>query len=91
MQNHAGSDSKETQTRSKPLEGPTVSDRMPEVVIYLLEGRTLDERRRLVSEVTAALVNSIGVPVESVTVSLVETAKTAKAKGGVLFSDMAPR
>ena len=28
---------------------------------------------------------------EQVTVSLVETAKTAKAKGGVLFSEMPPR
>jgi len=64
---------------------------MPEIVVYLLEGRTLEEKRGLVKDITAAVVRNIGTPVESVTVSLVETAKTAKGKGGVLFSDMPPR
>jgi len=64
---------------------------LPEIVVYLLEGRTLEEKRGLVKDVTAAVVKNIGAPAESVTVSLVETAKTAKGKGGVLFSDMAPR
>jgi 4-oxalocrotonate tautomerase len=64
---------------------------MPEIVVYLLEGRTLEQKRGLVKDVTAAVVNNLGAPAESVTVSLVETPKTAKGKGGVLFSDMAPR
>ena len=64
---------------------------MPEIVVYLLEGRSVEEKRALVKDVTAAVVKSIKVPIESVTVSLVETAKTDKGKGGVLFSDMAPR
>lgn len=64
---------------------------MPEIVVYLLEGRTLEEKRGLVKDITAAVVKNIGAPPESVTVSLVETAKTAKGKAGVLFSDMAPR
>jgi len=64
---------------------------MPEIIVYLLEGRSLEDKRSLVKDITAAVVKNVGVPVESVTVSLVETAKTAKGKGGVLFSDMAPR
>jgi 4-oxalocrotonate tautomerase len=64
---------------------------MPEIIVYLLEGRTLEDKRALVKDLTAAVVKNLGAPVESVTVSLVETAKTAKGKGGVLFSDMAPR
>jgi len=64
---------------------------MPEIVVYLLEGRGLEEKRALVKDLTAAIVKNIGAPAESVTVSLVETAKTSKGKGGVLFSDMAPR
>jgi 4-oxalocrotonate tautomerase len=64
---------------------------MPEIIVYLLEGRSIDDKRSLVKDITAAVVKNVGVPVESVTVSLVETAKTAKGKGGVLFSDMAPR
>ncbi len=64
---------------------------MPEVVVYILEGRTLEQKRGLVKDITAAVVKNAGVPIESVTVSLVETAKTDKGKGGVLFSEMARR
>jgi 4-oxalocrotonate tautomerase len=64
---------------------------MPEIVIYLIEGRSLDEKRALIKDVTAAVVKNTGVPTEAVVISLVETPKTAKGKGGVLFSDMAPR
>jgi 4-oxalocrotonate tautomerase len=64
---------------------------VPEVVVYILEGRTLEQKRGLVRDITDAVVKNAGVPVEAVTVSLVETAKTAKGKGGVLFSEMAPR
>jgi 4-oxalocrotonate tautomerase len=64
---------------------------MPELVVYLLEGRTLEDKRSLVKDLTAAVVKNLGTPPEAVTISLVETAKTAKGKGGVLFSDMAPR
>jgi 4-oxalocrotonate tautomerase len=37
------------------------------------------------------VVKNLGAPPEAVTVSLVETPKTAKGKGGVLFSDMPAR
>jgi 4-oxalocrotonate tautomerase len=61
---------------------------MPEVVVYLLEGRSLEQKRGLVKDITAAVVKHAGAPAEAVTVSLVETAKTSKGKGGVLFSEM---
>jgi 4-oxalocrotonate tautomerase len=61
---------------------------MPEVVVYLLEGRSLEQKRGLVQDITSAVVKHVGAPAESVTVSLIETAKSAKAKGGVLFSEM---
>jgi 4-oxalocrotonate tautomerase len=64
---------------------------MPEVIVYILEGRSIEQKRGLVKDITAAVVNNIGAPAEAVTVSLVETAKSAKAKGGVLFSEMPPR
>jgi 4-oxalocrotonate tautomerase len=64
---------------------------MPEVVVYLLEGRTLDTKRSLVKDITDVVVKNLGAPPEAVTVSLVETPKTAKSKGGVLFSDMSAR
>ena len=63
---------------------------MPEVVVYILEGRSLEQKRGLVKDITAAVVKNAGTTADSVTVSLVETPKTAKGKGGVLFSEMAP-
>jgi 4-oxalocrotonate tautomerase len=64
---------------------------MPEIIVYLLEGPTLDAKRSLVKDITEAVVKNIGAPAAAVTVSLVETPKTAKGKGGVLFSDMPAR
>lgn len=64
---------------------------MPEVVVYLLEGRTLEQKRGLIKDITAAVVKNAGAQADAVTVSLVETPKTAKGKGGVLFSEMPAR
>jgi len=64
---------------------------MPEVVVYILEGRTLEQKRGLVKDITAAVVKNAGTTAEQVTVSLVETPKSSKAKGGVLFSEMPAR
>jgi 4-oxalocrotonate tautomerase len=69
----------------------THEETMPEVVVYLLEGRSIEAKRELVKDLTAAVVKNVGAPPETVTVSLVETPKTAKGKGGVLFSDMPGR
>jgi 4-oxalocrotonate tautomerase len=64
---------------------------MPEVVVYILEGRSVEQKRGLVKDITAAIVKHTGAPAEAVTISLLETAKESKAKGGVLFSEMPPR
>ena len=64
---------------------------MPEVVVYLAEGRSLDQKRGLVKEITDAVVKNCKVDPNVVTVSIMETAKTNKAKGGVLFSEMPPK
>jgi len=68
-----------------------LEDIMPEVVIYILEGRSLEQKRGLVKDITEAVVKNAGTTSDQVTVSLVETAKTSKAKGGVLFSEMPAR
>jgi 4-oxalocrotonate tautomerase len=60
---------------------------MPEVVVYILEGRTLEQKRGLVKDITTAVMKNANVPAEAVVVSLVESAKSNKAKGGVLFSE----
>jgi 4-oxalocrotonate tautomerase len=51
----------------------------------------LDQKRGLVKDITQAVVKNAGTTADQVTVSLVETPRTSKAKGGVLFSEMAGR
>ena len=61
---------------------------MPEVYVYAVQGRTIEQKRSLVKDITDAVVKNFSVPVEAVTVEIVESEPTAKAKGGVLFSEM---
>lgn len=60
---------------------------MPEVIVELAEGRTLDQKRALVREITRAVVETCAVDADAVIVIIHENPKTDKAKGGVLFSD----
>ena len=60
---------------------------MPEVYIYAVEGRSLDQKRALVQDITAAVVKNFGVSADAVLVQIVESSKDNKAKGGVLFSE----
>jgi 4-oxalocrotonate tautomerase len=61
---------------------------MPEVYVHAVKGRTLDQKRALVKDITDAVVKHFSVVPDVVTVSIIETEPTAKAKGGVLFSEM---
>jgi len=45
---------------------------MPEVIVYLVEGRTLEQKRGLVKDITQAVVKNAGTTAEQVTISLVE-------------------
>ncbi len=63
---------------------------MPEVYVYAVEGKTLDQKRRLVAAITDAMVREFGARKQAVVVQIVETPKENKAKGGVLFSDAPP-
>jgi len=70
---------------------PIKEDRMPEVVVYALGGRSLDQKRGLMKDITDAVVKNFSVPAEAVVVTLVESEKQDKMKGGVLFSEARPR
>ena len=60
---------------------------MPEINVHLAEGRTLQQKRALVTALTQAVVESLGVEAAVVSVTLHEIPLEHKAKGGVLFSD----
>jgi 4-oxalocrotonate tautomerase len=55
------------------------------------EAGTAGQKRGLMKDITDAVVKNFSVPAEAVVVTLVETEKQAKMKGGVLFSEIAPR
>jgi 4-oxalocrotonate tautomerase len=61
---------------------------MAEVYIYFFEGRTMDQKRGMVRDVTEAVARNLEGAAESVIVQLIESPRHAKAKGGVLYSDM---
>lgn len=63
---------------------------MPEIVVYAVEGRSIEQKRGLVRDFTQAMVKNFGVPSDAVVITLLETSPGDKAKGGLLFSDRAP-
>ena len=60
---------------------------MPEVVVYLLEGRSKDIKKALMKDIADAVVRNCSVNPDVVIVTLVESARDAKSKGGVPFSE----
>ncbi len=60
---------------------------MPEVVVFCVEGRTPEQKKSLMQDITTAVVKNFDVRPEQVTVQLVEAPKINKAKGGVPFSE----
>ena len=69
------------------LEPKKRAEAMPEVIVYAVAGRSPDQKRGLMKDITDAVVRNFGAQPESVTVQIVESPKTDKAKGGVPFSE----
>lgn len=61
---------------------------MPLVTMKLLEGRTLEQKRAMVKDVTEAIVKNLECPPEVVHIDIIDMKMEHFAKGGVLFSDM---
>ena len=64
---------------------------MPEIVIYSVGSRPEEQKKALCKDITDAMVKNYKVPADAVVITLVETPKTDKAKGGVMFADMPAR
>lgn len=60
---------------------------MPHVQITLLKGRTLEQKRKLATRVTDALVEECGARREAVSIAIVEVTKEDFASGGTLVAD----
>ena len=63
---------------------------MPEIHVFAAEGRTLDQKRQLMKDITDAVVRNFGVPPEVVVVQIIEAPKTSKSRGGVPFDELFP-
>jgi 4-oxalocrotonate tautomerase len=61
---------------------------MPFVQIYLMEGRTEDQKRAVIEKVTAAVVEAVGAPVENVRVWIHDMPKTNWGIGGKTAKDI---
>ena len=59
---------------------------MPILIVEMWEGRTLEQKRQLVKELTGAFVK-IGTPAEAVQIILKESVKSNWAEGGKLASE----
>ncbi len=60
---------------------------MPEIVVYLAEGRPQEAKKALMKDITEAVVKNFGVNPEMVVVQLVESPKDSKSRGGIPFSE----
>jgi 4-oxalocrotonate tautomerase len=63
---------------------------MPEIHVFAAEGRTLDQKRQLMKDITDAVVRNFGVSPEVVIVQIIEAPKTSKSRGGVPFDELFP-
>jgi 4-oxalocrotonate tautomerase len=60
---------------------------MPEIIVHTVAGRSNEQYRALMKDITDAVVKNFGTDPNSVTISVVETPKTHKMKGGIPFSE----
>ncbi len=60
---------------------------MPEVHVYAVAGRTPEQKKALMKDITEAVMRNFDAPAEAVVVQIIEAPKTDKAKGGIPFSE----
>lgn len=61
---------------------------MPYVTVSTLEGRTIEQKRELVKDITEAFVKNFKIEPDKVTIVIVEGSKENLAKAGQLFVDL---
>jgi 4-oxalocrotonate tautomerase len=61
---------------------------MPEIYVHAVKGRTPEQKKALIKDITDAVVKNFNTPADAVVVTIIEAEAASKAKGGVLFSEM---
>ena len=62
---------------------------MPEITVHMAAGRTPEQKKKLMTRISEAVVESVGVPLDVVTVTIVEAPLIDKMKAGVTFAERA--
>jgi 4-oxalocrotonate tautomerase len=60
---------------------------MPLVQVTMLQGRTVDQKRKIAKRITDTMVEEAGAKREAVVVTFVELSKESYASGGLLMAD----
>ena len=60
---------------------------MPLVQVTMLQGRTADQKRKIATRITDAMVEEAGAHREAIVVTFVEVSKESYASGGELMID----
>jgi 4-oxalocrotonate tautomerase len=60
---------------------------MPEVYVHAAEGRSPEQKKALMKDITEAVSKHFKSPIDAVTVTIIEAPKINKSKGGVPFSE----
>ena len=60
---------------------------MPVVIVKMLEGRTIEQKRGLVEAVTEAVMKHTGAPAEHIDVIIEDRPRSNWAKAGKLYSE----
>ena len=60
---------------------------MPHMQITLLEGRTIEQKRRAVKRITEVMQEELDVKPEALSIAFVEVAREDYARNGVLIAD----
>ena len=60
---------------------------MPEVHVFMAAGKTDEQKKHMMSDITDALVNNLDCAAESVTVQIIEAKWSEKMKGGRTFDE----
>jgi len=63
---------------------------MPLVQVTMLQGRTVEQKRKIALRITDAMVEEAGARREAIVVTFLEVSKESYASGGVLMVDKQP-
>ena len=61
---------------------------MPEVYVHVVKGRTFEQKKALVQDITSAVMKHMNAPADAVVVTIIEAEADSKGKGGVILRDL---